>query len=553
MADTDSLALIGKLGFVTASRIAHGAHRWERSPQGLLSRNGHYGNQPRPFAAAAGKSSTPPVALATWSVVLSLPVPRRLTASRPALSLPVLPASADGLDQRHRELHAVLRRLEADGTPLVVDERSWLDRYGSLLARAASKVTPEAPRPSMKVQASVDQERLAQNKKLFNQERRKHSNHAVRQKRLAKLLVISSGRPLNEKEQGQIRMLQRLIARDAANQSRIDRLLDAAVDRRTRLVTTQRREVSGLSASLPPPAIPTRKGAYIVYPAGIDPRDQDAVASWLMEGFNKHLSKATSPMVDFQITFSDSASMDREWVTYVVRRICRAIGRDPCKHVIAATHEPGVHGPSKIDGKPIQPHSHVAVLTCNADGTLWRCPNMHLVIQRELAAIDRERGWALTTSSVAKGRQAYWYSEKGSASIGWTVGGQHHSTDSVEATRAVASECVPADVWARPGAGMVVINAQHSARREVLRRKDARELAAASMQVDKLLSEARRRNIDLPQDKRGRIMLRYFSGSQWASSLNAADRLLADLARAVLRRDAVASSLVSRRIDYYGD
>ena len=550
LADTESLGLIAKLGF-TASRIAHGAHRWERTPQGVLSRNGQYGNSPRPFTTA--KPTSLQAITTACEVVISLPVPRRLAASRPALSLPSLPVNGDGLDSRHRELHAVLRRLEAAGTSLAAEERSWLDQYTALLAHMENKVTTEAPKPAIKDQTSPDPEQQAKNTKLFEQERRKRSNHAVRQERLAKLLATCSVRPLTEKEQRQISMLQRLVARDAANQSRIDRLLDDAVDRRAHLVTTQRGKMKAVPSAIPSPAIRTRKGAYIIYPAGIDPRDQEAVAAWLMEGFNKHLSKATSPMVDFQITFSDSASMDREWTTYVVRRICRAIGRDPDKYAIAATHEPDVHAPSKIDGKPIQPHSHIAVLTCNADGSLWRCPNMHLVIQRELAAIDRERGWALTTSSVAKGRQAYWYSEKGSATIGWTVGGQHYSTDGVEATTAVASEVVPADIWSRPGAGMVVINAQHSARRDALRRQDARELATASAAVESLLGEARRRKIDLPLDKRGRIMLRYFSGSQWASSLDATDRLLADLARAVLKRDAVASALVSKRIDYYGD
>jgi hypothetical protein len=78
------------------------------------------------------------------------------------------------------------------------------------------------------------------------------------------------------------------------------------------------------------------------------------------------------------------------------------------------------------------------------------------------------------------------------------------------------------------------------------------ELAKASAEVNRLLTQAKGQHLPLPQDGRGRVRLRYFSGEQRTSgTLSPWDQTLADLAHATIRRDEAASRIILKKIDYY--
>ena len=346
--------------------------------------------------------------------------------------------------------------------------------------------------------------------------------------------------------------LQTLVQRDERHQPRIDAALRKAVERRSELIREARRSAHMVETASDFPE--TDKGCFLVTPRGVDPFDLEEVDAWMNSGFKRRQAAVRNPLVDFQISMSHGAEHDREWQRYVVRRICRAIGRDPDRHVVAAAHEPERHPPSKKDGKPVHPHAHVAVLTCNEDGSVWQVRNLHLVVQRELEAINHERGWyQLTTSAVAKGRQDWWYTPAGSATrIGWTTitrtARTFTATDSSECVRDVACEPVPEEGWRRPGAGLFVFNAQESPKRERLRRHDQRRFADAQATVDQLLTSCGHLGIVLPRDDRGRILLQYFSGASAPVS-----SVQVQLAHAVVKRDAAATAVLARRLLYFSE
>jgi hypothetical protein len=152
---------------------------------------------------------------------------------------------------------------------------------------------------------------------------------------------------------------------------------------------------------------------------------------------------------------------------------------------------------------------------------------------------------------VAKGRQAHWYTPKGSQRIGWSIDGVFTSSDSTEATRDVARERVPADQQRRPGAGIIVMNAQNSARRLALRRADEKALAEAGAKVIEVMERLKAKGYILPMDAHGLITLDYYSGDAYARATAPIERLLAELSQAVLRRDRAAIDLLCKRLDYY--
>lgn len=571
-ATVDRLTMVSDMAMVAGRMIAHGAHRWQCTPNGAWQRTGAVRSLAQPLMGKP--TASPPTSATTREVLISIPIPQRAVVRRTAIDLPALPLLAANLLDRHRQLFQTLSRLDQSGTALEADERAWLGRYAVLLNEAAAADTQAAPssptasqlisEPSAEAAkaepaaepapsaAGAPQASAEANQALFNRDRAKISNHDRRKARLHELIAWSTQRPLTIKERQEQRRLHFLVARDDAHQKPIDRMLDDSVERRAHLVAVTRAQVRPEEFRKSQHPIPTKKGAFLVFPRGIDPSDDEAMAQWLMEGYARKRGRVTSPMVDFQITWSQDAAMDREWMAYVIRRVCIAIGRDPNVHVFAASHEPDIHPHSAQDGKPIQPHAHVMVLTCNPDGSTWRCPNLHLVAQIELESLNRERGWGLTSSAVAKGAQKFWYTPKGSAKIGWTVGGVFTPTDGAEATRAAAREFVPSRPQSRPGAGLIVINQQHSPRREALRRQDMLDLAKASAEVNRLLTQAKHQHLPLPQDELGRVRLRYYSGEQRTSgALSPSDQTLADLAYATIRRDAAASRIITKKIDYY--
>jgi hypothetical protein len=394
-----------------------------------------------------------------------------------------------------------------------------------------------------------DYEKL--NHSIYLQCAAKLSCHTRRQKAVAPLqrkIVVgtASQRDVQRRDQ-----LTALIIRDNKNQARIDSALNAAVTRRCQIIQLVRKPVMPIRTKHD--FLETDKGCFLVTPIGVDPFDLEAVGSWMHSGFDNRQAKVSSPIINFQITMSDGAEHDREWQRYIIRRISRAIGRDPDHHVFAAAHEPNRHAPSKKDGNHIQPHAHVAIRTCDDDGTVWQVKNLHLVVQRELEAVNRERGWnQLTTSAVAKGRQAWWYTPEGSSRMGWTMisktGRTFTPADSIQAARAVVLEQMPNETWRRPGAGIFVFNAQNSERRVRLRRQDQQKFVAANKDVEALLEMCAQQSIALPQNDDGVIRLRYFSdkGLRVAS-------VEARLAQAVVLRDEAGTAVLAKRILYFSE
>lgn len=477
--------------------------------------------------------------------------------------------------KRPKELYDLLQALLLQGIILHADDLSWMKHFESrmcgLLALSSSPRSPTGSLLQLSVATSAatsssalpllskaipkkheqdhDAERKRLNQALYQACAASVSCHDERRQRFEKLdQRVREG--LATKKEAQWRNgLAALIQRDAKHQVGIDIQLSAAVEARCQLV--QQIRAGRQPDQLPKKFIETKKGCFLVTPIGIDPFDLDEIAKWLHVGFRQKQAAVKSPVVDFQISWSDGAQHDREWMRYVVRRICRVIGRDPDHHVFAAAHEPDRHGPSKVDGKPVQPHAHIAVLTCNPDGIIWRCQNIHLVIQRELESINRERGWnRLTTASVAKGRQPYWYTKEGSARIGWsTISSQGRTftpSDCAVALADLAREPVPNEGWRRPGAGIIVFNAQDSERRLALRRKDQARFSATQAQIEMIMAEQGKVDHHRHIDEHGRILLRYFSGSAQPG-----DDLNSRLVRAVMQRDQAGTALLAHRILYF--
>jgi hypothetical protein len=103
--------------------------------------------------------------------------------------------------------------------------------------------------------------------------------------------------------------------------------------------------------------------------------------------------------VSLVVSLPSGSTPSRQYLQYISRRVVVAIGRDPDRHVVACAHTPDRHPTPGADGQPIQPHVHITIATFDPlSGEHWRCPHLHIVIQRELAAIDLERP---VTSSAA--------------------------------------------------------------------------------------------------------------------------------------------------------
>lgn len=534
----ESVGHIAKLVYATAQHCLHGAYTWKRDQAGRLAATVF-----RPAPAVLSKSSAVIPLDANWmplgcmvEIFAPATVVRRPVA---AILLPPLPIVGAGITDVHQLCAlSLMSRVQAGGT-LEESESAWLWQYAVL------KDGVEAER----IRFAAEQEQS--NRAKHEREKAQTSNHERRIARLVELKELLAAGTASDKERKSITTLSTAIARDAQHQSRIDRQLSQAVDARAELVTQARNRVATGECTTAAPPIETAKGAFLVYPKGFDPRRRSAIAAWMVSGFQIRRSKVTEPVVDFQISCSHASGLDREWMAYVIRRISWACGRDPDRDVLAATHEPDRHAPSKVDGEPIHVHAHVTFRVCDDAGRTWRCANMHLLIQRELESINRERGWGLTTSAVAKGRQAFWYSAKGSKRIGWSIDGEFTETDSENATRAVADEQVPSDPQRRPGSGIIVVNAQHTARRKALRRADARLLAASGKRVVDLMKRLSESGVSLPTDKRGLVTLDYYSGSARERASSPIQKLLAQLSQAVLTRDRVAIGILCARIDYY--
>jgi hypothetical protein len=534
----EAVAQLARLAFGSAKRLTHGANVWARDRGGRLA----LGLPALPALPASSHGEgiaeqvTPAPRPDYVLEIVAPPMPRRLPVTG-GVPLSVLPVSWTDLTEADRQCADRLAGEERTGGPLAPADREWLATYANLLREK------EAERARQKAEEA--------NQERFGCERAKRSNHQVRVDRRDELEKLESAGEASQREQDAIIQLAKVIARDERFQASIDKAFSHAVEARCHLVTSIRARMipdAFINGSAP---IITSKGAYIVFPKGFDPRLRSAKAAWLANGFEKRTSKVQNPSVDFQISCSHAADLDREWITYVVRRVSRSVGRDPDRDVLAATHEPDKHAPSKEDGEAIHVHAHVTFRVCDDDGRTWRCGNMHLAIQRELEAINRERGWGLTTSSVAKGRQSGWYTPKGSRRIGWSIDGVFTSCDSDEATRDVARERVPADQQRRPGAGIVVVNAQNSARRLALRRADEKALAEAGAKVVDVMERLKAKGYILPMDARGLITLDYYSGDAFARASSPIEMLLAELSQAVLRRDRSAIDLICKRLDYY--
>ena len=568
------LTALAQLATATAREVRYGTIGWRRDPavgwkQVDLPRRA----RPAPPVSLVPTSSTaaaippadqvivlghprdvPAAPLAVSALLATLPKPS--TTASTLVSLPPLAALTCANRAHYQEALLRLNEEQSRGRQLTSDEEAWCAAY----RRLAHAATPQAVAPFQVPNAATDalvapatakDEQKAANRALFEAAKAKQSNRERRSAALETLqALIGAGVELTERQLSQLVKLEAADERDRRDQRRIDREFDAAVVERARLVTTARRS-RPLNAPVPviPGPVHTAKGAFLLFPKGIDPHDVAAMADWMQRGFNLRRSKVQSSLVDLQVACPEGSSTDRVWMQYVARRICWAIGRDPDHDVVVASHEPALHPPSKVDGKPIHPHFHMAIRVCSDDGTTWRCPNIHLVIQRELEAINCARGWQLTTSSAAKGRQAQWYAP-GSKKMGWTLDGVFSAADSPEAVARVAAEPVPSDPWSRPSAGIVIVNAQFSERRKALREADERAFVAASAQVEDLLRQVERAGITLTCDERGGLLLRYFSGTS-TQPRSPRDQLLADLARAVVVRDCHACSVIVHRLLYY--
>lgn len=467
--------------------------------------------------------------------------PRAVVPSIAALG--GMPAAASASDiRRYQAL------LAAPPTQLrIASDEAWITQYRDQRAtRRKKKKSSAAPPVDLALVTPAAQQ--ARNTLLATICRAKNSNHMRRKNALDHITPSNA----NAQEPVATAALAAAVERDQHHGHQIDRLLWGAVLRR-------RDRVESLSmfaeSQEEQPCIETDKGAWLVYPRGTDPHDPQTQMGWMYAGFALKQANVRSPLVDFQITWSDMAQMDRTWMRYIIRRICRAIGRDPDRDVLAASHEPDIHGPSTKDGKPIQPHAHVAVRTCNPDGSVWRCQNLHLVVQRELEAINAQRGWeALSTAAVAKGRQQHWYTPRGEHKIGWTTithqARVFTQTDDPAQVLAVAQEPFPAHAWSRPGAGIIVFNAQGSETRTKLRQQDLRRLARAERELNEAMSAV----CDVAPDilnhiVGGCVQLAYFARPSSPQAAAAYQRLV----DAVLRRDDAAITYYAGRLRYFSE
>lgn len=478
-------------------------------------------------------------------------LPPRTTVSLPSLATLTL-ASRAHFDETGRHLDSLV----SSGSRLTVEEQAWRSAYSQAI-KLLVEPPAEPTQPSPPKGAATGRKSARVNQKLVSDAayavaKAKKSNRERRQERLKALdATAAAGTPLSESERRLRDKLETQEAYDRKNQFTINRKFDQAVGRRAYLVEMAYRLVEECAAiKTESPIVPTAKGAFLLYPRGQDPHDVKAMADWMQRGFNLRSTKIRSPIIDFQISWPHGSPTDREWMRHVVRRVVLAMGRDPDRDVLAASHEPGIHPVSSADGQPIHPHVHVTVRVCSDDGATWRCPNLHLLAQREMESINRARGWPLTTSAVGKGAQQRWYTPEHSRKIGWSINGVHTSTDDPAEVARVAREPRPDDRWQRPSAGLLITNAQFSERREALRKADERAFVAASIVVADVLQQLKVAGINLPRDDRGQIMLRYY-GANPSQPRSATDQLMVQLSRAVMERDRAACSAIVHRIIYY--
>lgn len=186
--------------------------------------------------------------------------------------------------------------------------------------------------------------------------------------------------------------------------------------RRARLATASREHVAdhvlaarGMSAPTQTASriVPTAKGYVVLAPFGATSASDERIAAMLQTGvalnpFGRH----RAPTAEFIISLKDGENPSIPYMQYITERVAIAIGRDPNRHIAAYVHSPDRHAGLGADGRPIQYHVHISVGTFDPiTGEHWRCPHLHIVAQRELAAINLERGLpSICSPAIAGGR-----------------------------------------------------------------------------------------------------------------------------------------------------
>jgi hypothetical protein len=217
----------------------------------------------------------------------------------------------------------------------------------------------------------------------------------------------------------------------------------------------------------------TTKGAVILAPYGCTSASPRELHDHLTAGVALHpRSQSLAPVTRLVISLPSGTQPSPAYLQYISCRVSVAIGRDPERHVVACAHLPDVHPPSDADGKAIHPHVHMTVAAFDPEtGAHWRCPHLHVVIERELAAINAMFGQdSNACPAVAGGRslglllgpdRLHMESER----VDGTV--LHASLDNDVIVAAKAAIPVPSGIEHEPPAGLVVTRRTPTAEREL--------------------------------------------------------------------------------------
>lgn len=249
------------------------------------------------------------------------------------------------------------------------------------------------------------------------------------------------------------------------------------------------------------PIVASPKGYVVVAPGGATCASPQQWASILTAGVAIHPRGASrAATVSLVVTLPSGSTPTTEYLQYIARRVIVAVGRNPDLHAVACVHVPERHVKPGADGKPIQPHIHMTLATFDPiTGTAWRCPHMHIVVQRELVAIDLERCGESHAPAVAAGKKlGLLYGTDRLKYISETVDGKKsaHSLDGEAIIADKAGIIPPKTLRCEPSAGLVVTrpsatpnqDANNSMRRIVSGMRKARESIA---------SESREKTISL--------------------------------------------------------
>jgi hypothetical protein len=244
------------------------------------------------------------------------------------------------------------------------------------------------------------------------------------------------------------------------------------------------------------PIVPSAKGYVVVAPGGATCASTQRLASIITAGVAIHPRGASrAATVNMVVTLPSGSTPTTEYLQYIARRVTVAVGRNPDLHAVACVHVPARHVEPGADGKPIQPHIHMTLATFDPiTGTAWRCPHLHIVVQRELVAIDLERCGESHAPAVAAGKKlGLLYGTDRLQCISETIDGRKrvHSLDGDDILAEKAAIIPPRSLRYEPPAGLVVTrpsatpnhNTNNAMRKVVSGLRKARESLASESRM----------------------------------------------------------------------